>query len=93
MTVKELLERIDSKELSEWAAYHSLEPFGYLRSDLQAGIVASTMANCNRTKNSQKAFTPIDFMPIIANAQNKDKEPMDESDMIAVMRQFAEGNN
>lgn len=45
----------------EWLAYYELEPFGEVRADLRAGIVASVIANANRVKG--KAFSPQDFMP------------------------------
>lgn len=64
MTVGELLGRIGSRELTEWMAYYALEPFGAERGDLQAGIVAATVANVNRDKKKQREpFTPQDFMP------------------------------
>ena len=82
MTVRELLARIDSRELSEWMAYYELNPFGSVRNDLQAGIVASTIANVNRGKND-KSFTPSDFMPYM------DKPQQSEGDMQAVMDALA----
>jgi len=82
MTVRELLARIDSRELSEWMAYYELNPFGSVRDDLQAGIVASTIANVNRGKND-KSFTPSDFMPYM------DKPQQSEGDMQAVMDALA----
>lgn len=82
MTVRELLARIDSKELSEWMAYYEVNPFGSVRDDLQAGIVASTIANVNRGKND-KSFTPSDFMPYM------DKPQQCEGDMQAVMDALA----
>ena len=39
-----------------------MSPFGDERSDLQAGIIASTIANVHRGKNTS-AFKPEDFMP------------------------------
>lgn len=62
MTVDQLLAQISSAELSEWAAYYRLEPFGDERADLRAGIVASTVANTAQTRK-RKAFKPADFMP------------------------------
>ena len=62
MTVRELLARMDSRELAEWQAYYRLEPFGQERADLRAGIVASTLANIHRDPK-RKAFAPEDFMP------------------------------
>ena len=82
MTVRELLARIDSRELSEWMAYYELNPFGSVRNDLQAGIVASTIANVNRGKND-KSFTPSDFMPYMEKPQQS------EGDMQAVMDALA----
>ena len=57
----ELLVSISSDELAEWAAYYHLDPFGSYRGDLQAGIIASTMANIHATKGH--TFKPSDFMP------------------------------
>jgi len=62
MTVAELLDRIDSKEISEWIAFYNIEPFGEERADLRSAIIASTMANMWRGKG-QRAFTAKDFMP------------------------------
>jgi len=64
MTVRELLSRVDSRELAEWVAYNSLDPIGNFRSDLQSGIIASTIANVNRGKNTSP-FSPHDFMPVL----------------------------
>lgn len=43
-------------------AYEQIEPFGDRRGDIQAGIVAATMANIHRAKNTE-AFSPSDFIP------------------------------
>ncbi len=45
MTVRELLGRIDSRELSEWIAYASIEPIGENRQDLRFAMLACTIAN------------------------------------------------
>ena len=83
MSVKQLLQTLDSKEISEWAAYYSIEPFGHFRSaDLPAAIIASTLANCNRTKSS-KMFTPKDFMLVGEYAQDK---PMEENEMQNILQ-------
>lgn len=62
MTVGELLERVSSRELSEWMAYYALEPFGQERGDLQAGVVASVMANAWKGAKERRTFEPGDFM-------------------------------
>ena len=86
MTVRQLLNTIDSRELAEWAGYYSLEPFGSFReNDVPAGIIASTIANCNRTKHS-RSFKPEDFMPF----QQKQSTVMAEDEMKNVMKQLAQ---
>ena len=59
--MEELLASISSEELTEWAAYYQLDPFGSYRADLQAGVVASTMANIHAKKGH--TFGPADFIP------------------------------
>lgn len=64
MTVSDLLRRIDSRELTEWAAFYALEPWGTDADDMRAGIVASTIANVNRDpKKQRRPFQPSDFIP------------------------------
>lgn len=58
-TVRELLQRIDSEELTLWHAYYNLEPWGEERADIRAAIVASTTANCFSTKRHKLT----DFLP------------------------------
>ena len=60
----ELLRSMSSEELTEWIAYHGINPIDDARGDLQAGIVASIVANVNRSPKSP-AFKPTDFMPYL----------------------------
>lgn len=60
--VGELLERVSSRELTEWQAYEEVAgPLGPARSDVQSAIIAATVANANRHKG--KPATPADFIP------------------------------
>lgn len=70
MTVRELLSRIDSRELSEWQAFFRLEPMPEQRADFRSGVIASVIANSNRTKNT-KPFEPHDFIPDYDQAPEK----------------------
>jgi hypothetical protein len=63
MTVARMLAEISSAELTEWQAYYDLEPFGDMRGDLRAGIVASTIANV--MGDPKKPMSPSDFMPLL----------------------------
>jgi len=86
MTVKELLARIDSRELAEWIAFNSTDPIDQRwRTDLAGGVVASTIANVNRTKSS-KTFTPSDFMPM---HQKPEPEQQSDDEMKDIMKQMA----
>ena len=57
-----MLASMSSRELSEWMAFYTIDPFDERRGDLRAGLVASTIANVHRGKN-QPPFKPLDFMP------------------------------
>lgn len=51
-----------AQEVAIWEAAHAAEPWGEVRADMASGIVAATIANVNRGKDTP-AFTPSDFMP------------------------------
>ena len=68
-TVGELLERIDSCELSEWMAFDGIEPIGAWREDYNSGMFCALFANSNRKKGSQP-FKPQDFMPFIEKPED-----------------------
>ena len=63
MTVRELLQRIESRELTEWMAYFELEPWGSEVDDHRFGVVTSTIANVNRDPKKSMAYKPEDFFP------------------------------
>lgn len=64
MSVGELLRRMSSRELTEWMAFFSLEPWGTEVEDWRAGLIASTVANSYRDpKRRRKPYEPSDFMP------------------------------
>lgn len=63
MTVGELLARISSRELSEWMAFFSLEPWGAEVEDWRCGMLASVIANASRDPKRKKPYEPQDFMP------------------------------
>lgn len=60
MTVRELLARIDSRELAEWIAFYGFSPFGDEPADIRSAIVASTIANCMTVGGG---FKPSEFLP------------------------------
>ncbi len=62
MTRADLLAQMTSHEFYEWMVLEGIEPFGEKRSDIQAGIIASTMANIFRSKD-QQPYDVTKFMP------------------------------
>ncbi len=68
---------MSSEELTEWIAYHSISPIDDSRGDLQAGIVASIVANVNRSAKSP-AFKPTDFMPYLDQQEPQSSNPFIE---------------
>ena len=58
-------------------AYYSLEPWGPERADLNAGIIASTIANVNRNPKKSAPLTAAQFMPKYGAPE---PEPEDEDE-------------
>ena len=48
-------------------AYSNLEPFGEVRADYRAGVIAATTANFSG--NTKKALKPTDLIPIFVQAK------------------------
>jgi hypothetical protein len=78
MTVREMLARIDSRELSEWMVAYSLNPWGPERADLRAGMIASTVANC---MSENGGFKASDFMPQFGPPEEKTSEQLKDTMM------------
>lgn len=64
MTVRELLSRIDSREISEWIAYENeTGPLGSERLDHLVARLAATMVRVNvPKKEDQKKIKDSDFL-------------------------------
>lgn len=77
MTVRDLLARLDSRELSEWMAFEQIDgPLGGRRGDIQAAIVASTVANVNLPRHKQRA--PDDYLPVWDKPAAKSQQTPEE---------------
>ncbi len=89
--MRQLLSELDSRELSEWMAYETVEPFGAVRDNLHAGVVAATVANVNRAKGD-KTFSPDDFLLQFGKGRSAGQEASVET-MMAQMQMIAEAQN
>ncbi len=50
-------------KFQRWRIYESIEPFGERRADMQAGMVCAAIYNQHRTKDSDRFWTYLDFIP------------------------------
>ena len=78
-TVEELLEGIDSAELTEWFAYYQVEPWGEERADWRSAMIARTMAEIHRDDKSRaRPFQIDEFMPKFdGEAEDKSSQSVD----------------
>lgn len=82
-TLKELVGTMDSAEFDMWIEYNRRSPIGPKRGDLQAGIIAATIANYagRARRDDAPAATPLDFMPL-----EKRPEPETDIDPVSFFR-------
>ena len=78
---------MDSRELTEWLAFYSLEPFGGDTRYIGHAITATTVANANRGKGKKPAKVE-DFMPVFGG---KREQTVDEQISFAAMMTAALG--
>ena len=76
-----MLERMSARDVVEWQAYATLDPFGEERADFRAGIIASTVASVFGGK-----CKPSDFMPFL---EKDEPEPQTEERMQQMLKGFA----
>jgi len=75
---------MSSRELTEWMAFYQIEPFGDRRQDIQAAIIAQTIANVHRRQGTPP-YRLSDFM---ADFDRQPKESQSVSDQMEVMRRL-----
>ena len=78
-----MLQRMSSSELSEWAAYYSLEPFGGGVQFLGHAITASTLANIHRPKG-HRAYKIEEFMPKFEKKEQSVDEMLQMAQMLTI---------
>lgn len=74
-----MLASIPARLLAEWRAYAQISPFGSVRGDLQAGIVASQLFNLHRGER-QEPRRPSDYLLTFG-----EKEPQSPDHMKAIV--------
>ena len=72
-TVADLERSLTSAELTEWAGFYLLEPFGQSRADDGARGIMALLYNANRAPKA-KAAEPSEFMPVWRPQETIDAE-------------------
>lgn len=72
----------------ECMIYERLEPFGDLRSDIQAGIIASTFANIHRGKDDPP-YSAVDFMPRFMKPEPEPQTPEQQLKIMLALQAVA----
>jgi hypothetical protein len=67
-TVGELEQTMTAVEMQEWMMFAAKEPFGEIRADIRAGIIAAAVAALKGRRT-----TPLDFMPFFERAEAKEE--------------------
>lgn len=72
------------QEFVRWQLRYQRQPFGEVRRDMQAGIIASVIVNALREKHG-KEVRPSDFI-----LRFEEKKPQSSADMQALLRGLTE---
>lgn len=68
-------------ELSEWLHIYGDEPFGDVRADLRAGIIAREIRAC--MSSSGKTWSVLDFMPIVKKQVERTRKAQSAQEVAA----------
>lgn len=90
MTVAELLNRISSRELTEWREFYNLEPFGYEVDMFGPAQVSATLVAINAKKGS-KLPQAKDFYPRLGEEEGSIEGAISLLSGIAQMKQAENG--
>lgn len=79
-------------EFVDWLAYYQVEPWGDVRGDLHAALVAAIIANANRDpKKRRKPYTPGEFMPDWWKGRGQPEGPAHVAQLLAKMQMLTDG--
>lgn len=79
-TLHELAHSMSAHEFGLWAALHERDPWDETRTDYQAALVCSTVANWSgrMLREGAKPMTPCEFMPFLKHDEpTTSQEPGD----------------
>lgn len=78
---------MSARELTEWIAYNSIEPFQDERQDVLLATVAAILVNANRDPDTSSEAIPDDFLPWRdkSHYETDDEETPDTEAMAAMV--------
>lgn len=80
--MESFLRRISPRQYEEWKQFYNREPFGHLRDDLHAGLLASMIVNtaANRKKGAKRLEVSdvLDLLPTLPTDAPTDDERENE---------------
>ncbi len=73
-TLHELSQTMTAQEFGLWAALYEVDPWDSTRQDINAGIIAATVANYagKMRKKGTKEAVPADFMPFLKQQEEQE---------------------
>mgnify|MGYP001573793575 CR=1 FL=1 len=78
MTVREMLQRMDSHEFAEWQAFYEVEPFGATKDDLFTARLLCFVANMFRGKDE----LPAEIEDFLLLAEKPDRRQSVETQLL-----------
>jgi len=84
MTVEDLSIKMSSSEMSEWAAYYRIEPFGDVRNDVHAAMICQSVISPHMEKG-KKPPSIEELMPF----RDTEKEGQTADEMKQMCKNFA----
>lgn len=69
-SVRELLKRFDSSELTEWQAYEEIQPFGIERQEVMLGLILAYI----QTAWGGEQVSPLDVIPDWGGLRKREAE-------------------
>lgn len=84
LNVEGMLRQMKPRRLLGWQTYFELEPFGSMRGDYQAGIIAKMIADVHQAKKKDGTdFTLEDFLLKFEEAKPPRKQSVKEKMILA----------
>jgi len=85
-TLHELMHTMTAEEFGLWQYEYRTRPWGEIRNDMMGGIIASTVANVNRGKDTEP-FSAYDFIPKYGK-KVQEEQPQVETQPAEFFKQF-----